>query len=174
MKTRIFAAALAAAAFACPASADVKAKAPDGFTLQIKAQTKRDRDDAWAHLLDIASWWSGAHSYSGEAKSLSLDAKAGGCWCEIWSGGEVEHGRVVMVMPREMIRFDAALGPLQELGVSAAMTFTLSDGTDGQTVVTLDYRVSGSSLAGLDKLAPVVDGVLAEAMTRFAAPGPLK
>lgn len=174
MRKQIFAALLMALAPAGLASADVKAKAPDGFTIQIKSQTKRDRDEAWAHLLDIASWWSSAHTYSGEAKSLSIDARAGGCWCEIWNGGEVEHGRVVLVMPREIVRFDTSLGPLQDLGVKAAMTLTLSDGTEGRTMVTLDYKVTGSSLSGLDVLAPVVEGVLAEAMTRFAAPDPLK
>jgi hypothetical protein len=101
---------------------------------------------------------------------LSLDAKAGGCWCEIWSGGEVEHGRVLTVMPKQTLRVDGAFGPLQDLGVSAAMTFTLSDGSaPGKTRLTLDYKVVGSSLSGLDKLAPLVDQVLAEQVKGFAA-----
>ena len=151
------------------AGADVTAKAPDGMTLHVVAESSLDKDAAWARLLDIASWWSDGHTYSGSAKSLSLDAQAGGCWCEIWSGGEVEHGRVVMVMPKQTLRVHGAFGPLQDLGVQAAMTFTLSDGAAGKTKLTLDYKVVGSSLSGLDKLAPLVDQVLAEQVKRFAA-----
>jgi hypothetical protein len=73
-------------------------------------------------------------------------------------------------MPRELIRFDAPLGPLQEMGVSTALTFTLSDGASpSKTVVTVDFKVSGSSLSGLDKLATVIDGVITEQVTRFAS-----
>jgi hypothetical protein len=152
------------------ADADVTAKAPDGFAIHIVSVVKLDRDRAWARLVDVASWWSGDHSYSQDAKSLSLDAKAGGCWCEIWSGGEVEHGRVVAAMPRELLRVSAALGPLQEMGVSAALTFQLADGTvAGTTKLTVDYKVSGSSVSGLDKVASAVDGVLTEQVTRLSA-----
>lgn len=167
---RLASAALAAFALCGSANADVAAKAPDGFTIRIVAEAPLDRDSAWARLVDVASWWNGSHSYSGDAKSLSLDARAGGCWCEIWSGGEVEHGRVVMVMPQQTLRVDGAFGPLQDLGVSAAMTFALADGSaPGKTKLTLDYKVVGSSLSGLDQLAPIVDQVLAEQVKRFAA-----
>ncbi len=171
MKIRAIAAsAFAAAALGGAALADVKASAPDGMTIQIKAEVALDRDDAWARLLDIGSWWSGAHSYSGNSHNVSVDAVAGGCWCELWSGGEVEHGRVVYVAPLETIRFSTALGPLQDLGVSGAMTFTLSNGSSaGKTAITLDYKVTGSSLSGLDKLAAPVNQVLTEQVTRFAS-----
>lgn len=151
------------------AQAEVTATSADGMTIRIVAEVPLDRDAAWARLLDVRSWWSGAHSYSGSADNLGLNAEAGGCWCEVWSGGEVEHGRVVAVMPGSMLRVHGAFGPLQEMGVSGAMTFTLSDGVAaGRTKVTLDYKVVGSSLSGLDRLAPVVDSVLAEQLARFA------
>jgi hypothetical protein len=152
------------------ANADVTAKAPDGMTIRVVAEAPLDRDAAWARLVDVASWWNGSHTYSGDAKSLSLDAQAGGCWCEIWSGGEVEHGRVVMVMPKQTLRVHGAFGPLQDIGASAAMTLTLADGSGpGKTRLTLDYKVVGSSLSGLDQLAPIVDQVLAEQVKGFAA-----
>lgn len=165
-----FGVATAALLVSVPARADVIAKAADGMTIRIVADAPLDRDAAWARLVDVASWWNGSHSYSGDAKSLSLDARAGGCWCETWSGGEVEHGRVVMVMPKQTLRVDGAFGPLQDLGVSAAMTFTLADGAAaGTTRLTLDYKAVGSSLSGLDNLAPIIDQVLAEQVKRFAA-----
>ena len=129
------------------AQADVKASAPDGLIIQIKTEVALDRDDAWARLLDVGSWWNGSHTYSGNAQSMSIDAVAGGCWCELWSGGEVEHGRVVFVMPKEAIRLSSALGPLQEMGVSGALTFTLSDGSSpAKPAITVDFKVCGSSL----------------------------
>jgi hypothetical protein len=152
------------------ANADVVAKAPDGFVLRFVAEARLDRDAAWAKLVDIGSWWSGSHTYSGDAKSLGLDAQAGGCWCEIWSGGEVEHGRVVMVMPLKTLRVNAALGPLQGMGVQATLTFTLDDSeAEGKTKLTIEYKVNGSSLSGLDQVASGVDAVLKEQVTRLAA-----
>jgi len=167
---RLMIAAALVLAMTSAARAEVTAKAPDGMAIQIVAEAPLDRDAAWARLLDVASWWSSDHTYSGDARSLSLDAQAGGCWCEIWNGGEVEHGRVVMVTPKQTLRVDGAFGPLQEMGVQAAMTLTLSDGAAGKTRLTLDYKASGSSLSGLDKLAPIVDQVLGEQVKRFAAP----
>lgn len=162
--------ALASAMLTPPASAKVTTKAPDGIAIQVKAQVPLDRDDAWARLLDIALWWNGSHTYSGDAGNLSIDAVAGGCWCELWSGGEVQHGRVLAVMPRDMIRFEAPLGPLQEMGVGAALTFTLADGpSPSTTVIVADFKVTGSSLSGLDRLAGVIDGVITEQVTRYAS-----
>lgn len=161
---------VAVGALACgTAGAEVKQAAADAMIIQVKAEAPLDRDAAWARLLDLSRWWDGAHTYSGAAGSLSVDAVAGGCWCELWNGGEVEHGRVLMVMPRQTLRFATALGPLQEMGVSGVMTLTLSDGTSaGRTAITLDYKVTGASLSGLDKIASAVDQVLTEQVTRFA------
>ena len=111
------------------ANAEVTAKAADGFSIRIVSVVKLDRDGAWARLLDVASWWNKDHTYSQDAKSLSLDAKAGGCWCEIWSGGEVEHGRVVVVMPTRPAAGQCGAGAAcRRWACSAALTFQLADG----------------------------------------------
>lgn len=167
---RTSAIAAAMALFAGAAHADVKASSPDGIIIQVKAEVALDRDDAWARLLDVSSWWKSSHTYSGSSDNLKIDAVAGGCWCELWSGGEVEHGRVMAVMPKEMIRFDAPLGPLQEMGVSTALTFTLAAGSaPNRTAITVDFKVSGSSLSGLDKFAKVIDGVITEQVANYAS-----
>jgi hypothetical protein len=177
MKTKALSAAfaLAMAGFALPAHApayaDVKSAAADGMVLQIKGEVALPRDAAWSRLLNPGEWWSSAHTYSGDAKNLSVDAVAGGCWCELWEGGEVEHGRVVYLSLNQSIRYNAPLGPLQGLGVSAVMTFTLADGAAaGSTALTVDMVVVGSSLSGLDKLAPIVHQVLAEQVKGFTTP----
>ncbi|MEQ1611022.1 MAG: hypothetical protein ABL956_18980 [Hyphomonadaceae bacterium] len=95
---------LAAVLLGGVAQADVQASAADGIIIQIKAEVALDRDDAWARLLNISARWNASHTYCGDARAMNLDAKAGGCWCDLWSGGEVEHGRVVMVRPEEAIR----------------------------------------------------------------------
>ena len=172
MKTKMLAVAGALMALAGgTAHAEVKAAAPDGLVIQLKGEAALSREEAWARLLKIGSWWSNDHTYSGKASSMTIDAVAGGCWCEIWEGGEIEHGRVIYMAPNQAIRFSSALGPLQELGVSAVVTFTLADGSaPGKTAVTLDMKAVGSSLSGLDKMAGIIDGVLAEQVKRFTAP----
>lgn len=152
------------------ASAEVKAKAKDGATFQFKGEVAMARPAAWARLLDVGKWWSDGHTYSGKALSMTVKAEAGGCWCEIWAGGEVEHGRVISLMNNELLRFSTALGPLQGTGVNAAMTWTLADGSKpGTTAVTMDYVVVGSSLSALDQMAAPVDGVLKEQFDKFVA-----
>jgi hypothetical protein len=170
MKTIALAVAVAAMAAMSPAHAEVKASAPDGMVIQITGETTLSREAAWSRLIRIGSWWSDAHTYSGNAASMTIDAVAGGCWCEIWSGGEVEHGRVVYIQPGEAVRFSSALGPLQDLGVTGALTFTLSNGSaPGKIAVTFDMKVTGSSLSGLDQMAGPVDMVLGEQFKRFIA-----
>ncbi len=159
-----------AAAGLAPAHADVKAAAPDGIIIQIKSEVALSREAAWSRLLGLGTWWSDAHTYSGSAASMYVDAVAGGCWCELWEGGEVEHGRVIYIAPNQALRFDSALGPLQDLGAKGALTFTLSNGSaDGRTTITVDFKVTGSSLSGLDQMAAVVDQVLTEQVKRYAS-----
>ncbi|MDP3736624.1 MAG: hypothetical protein Q8R02_04495 [Hyphomonadaceae bacterium] len=171
MFARVFAGAVALAAMAAPAFAEVKAAAADGLVFQFKGQMAMPRDAAWTRLLAIGSWWSSAHTYSGDAANMSIDPVAGGCWCEMWSDGEVEHGRVISMMRNDVLRFQTALGPLQDTGVSAVMTFTLAEGpAAGTTSVTMDYNVVGSSLTNLTPLASPVDGVLQEQFNRLIKP----
>jgi hypothetical protein len=169
-KALFAACAMAVMGSALPAHADVKAAAADGMILQFKGEVALSRDDAWSRLLNPSAWWVKDHTYSGDSKNLSIDAVAGGCWCELWEGGEVEHGRVVYLKRNEAIRYNAPLGPLQGLGVNTVVTFSLADGSAaGRTAITVDMVVVGSSLSGLDKLAAPVNQVLGEQVKSFIA-----
>lgn len=150
------------------ANAEVKRSAPDGFAIECRAEVGLSLADAWKRLVRIESWWSSAHTYSGDASNLRLAAKAGGAWREVWKGGEVEHGRVLMVMPPKTLRLDAPLGPLQEMGVSAVLTIQLTGLASGKTGAVFSYRVSGAAGLGLDALAPAIDAVTCEQASRFA------
>jgi hypothetical protein len=59
-----------------------------------------------------------------------------------------------------------ALGPLQEMGPTGVLTFTVAPHASGAKL-TMAYRVSGDPGLGLDALAPLVDGVLNEQFSRL-------
>ena len=74
---------------------------------------------------------------------------------------------IVFYQPGKTLRLAGGLGPLQGMGVSGALTFQF-ELKNGQTEITLTYNVSGRSALALDKIAPVVDSVLAAQLERLA------
>lgn len=167
---RIVIAALAAlAAMAAPASGEVASANAQGFIIEAEADVTASPERAWENLTHIQRWWNESHTYSGDANRLRLEARAGGCWCERWSGGSVEHGRVVLAMEREgvrTLRIHGGFGPLQALGASGVLTFTLNPQANGAKI-SMTYRVSGEPGAGLETMAPLVDGVMMEQFNRL-------
>jgi uncharacterized protein YndB with AHSA1/START domain len=153
------------------ALAEVTALAPQGFESRHSAVVDLAPQAAYQRFIAIESWWAGSHTYSGDARRLSLDARAGGCWCERLDGGGVEHMRVVYVDSGKAIRFEGGLGPLQELGVRGVLTVTFHAEGEGSRV-TMAYRVGGWRDTGFADLAPLVDAVLAEQFKSFAALAP--
>ncbi len=150
-----------------PAFAEIRAAAADGFSIVHVFELSVDPQAAYRILAEPQSWWPAAHTWSGKAENLSLEPTAGGCFCERWDGGSVEHGRVVMAVPGRTLRIVGALGPLQEMALSAVLTVTL-EGHEKGTRATVTYRVSGDSTHGLTGLTPVVNRVLGEQFGRFA------
>jgi uncharacterized protein YndB with AHSA1/START domain len=171
MRFILFAAALAVVGLSAPARAEVVSSSPGGFLIQAEAQVATTPDRAWRALTQLGRWWNDAHTYSGEARRLQLDARAGGCWCERWGDGlSVEHGRVVLVMEHEgvrTLRVNAPLGPLQELAVNGVLTFTVARHASGATI-TMTYRVSGDPGLNLNAMASPVDMVLMEQFGRLS------
>jgi hypothetical protein len=166
----LLAALFALFAAAAPVRAEVASASPSAFLLQAEADIPVDPDKAWRDLLRIERWWSDAHTYSGNASRLSLDPRAGGCWCERWGNRQsVEHARVVLVTEDDdvhTLRAVGGLGPLQEMGVAGVLTFTVAPHVKGAKL-TMTYRVSGDAALELDQLAPVVDRVLMEQFRRL-------
>jgi len=161
---RAFIFALAAfTALAAPAGAEVTASDANGFLITHSAEIPLDRETAWARLVEIGRWWNDAHTYSGVAANMSLEPRAGGCFCETWENGaaSVEHGRVVLAIPGHVLRLYAALGPLQETGAAGVLSAQFTE-TDGRLTAAMTYRVSGPESANLAALAPIVDQVLGE------------
>jgi len=123
----------------------------------------------YAALGRIDRWWNPEHTYSGQAANLSLDLRAGGCFCERWGGGsEIEHARVLFVGKDTVLRLEGGLGPLQDLAVQGVLTIGLKP-VEGGAELTWTYRVAGAPDAALDQWAQPVDGVLAEQLRRLVA-----
>lgn len=158
------------AIWSAPAFAEVKAASPAGFELVNVAVVNAPPDRVYAMLGTPARWWNKAHTYSGDSANLSQELKAGGCFCEAIPADRstIEHGRVVYAQPGKALRLHAALGPLQQEGVSGALTWSLKPASGG-TEVTQTYVVGGYVRAGADKLAPVVDRVMAEQLAGLRA-----
>jgi uncharacterized protein YndB with AHSA1/START domain len=149
------------------ARAAVVQVAPNGFTVRHETTVDAPPAKVYDALVKVAAWWSPDHTYSGDPGSLSLDARAGGCFCErLKSGGSVEHLHVVYAAPPEALRMAGALGPLQASGVAGSMTWKLSAAGAGAKME-LAYVVGGFIEGGFDTIAPAVDRVLGEQFQRL-------
>ncbi len=163
--------AVAASTFSFAARADVSDVSPQGFTSTFRQEVQAPVAGVWQAITQLPQWWSDAHTWSGKAANMQLDLRAGGCWCERWGepgsvGNSVMHGQVVLVQAGRVLRLNAALGPLQELGASGVLTLVTAE-QEGKTILRLTYRVAGVPAAGLEKLAPAVDQVLAQQYQRL-------
>ena len=162
------AAALVLAATAGGAQAAVTQAAADGFRVLHVVEVRATPARAWKALVDVGAWWDPEHTYSGSARSLRIDPRPGGCFCERLKGqGGVEHARVVQVAPSELLRMRGALGPLQQHGIAGSLSFTLKALPERRTRITLEYVVGGYVPGGLEPIAPAVDQVLTWQLERL-------
>jgi uncharacterized protein YndB with AHSA1/START domain len=145
------------------AQADVVDRSASGFTVKTTVSVAAAPQRVYQDLLNVGAWWDKAHTYSGDAKNMTLAAQPGGCFCEKYAGGAIEHGRVVFVSPDRLLRLSGALGPLQEMAITGTMTWAIEPAKQGSgSTVTMTYAVGGYAPGGLDKLADIVDMVLAQ------------
>lgn len=167
------------ALLATPASAEVVAANDAGFVIKLSAEAQAPKADAWKVLTAPARWWSGTHTYSGDAANLWIDAQATGCFCEKLPRpkdapdtqriGSVEHMHVVYADPQAgVLRMTGGLGPLQQDAGSGTLTITLKQEGEG-TRIDWVYAVSGLVVLKPQEIAPLVDKVLAEQLERLAA-----
>ena len=149
------------------AIAEVADSAANGFTIKSTVNMQAVPADVYQAILQVGDWWDPAHTFSGDARNLSIDAKAMGCWCEkMPAGGAVRHMEVLTVMPGKTLVFSGGIGPLQSLGVAGSMKFQLT-AAEGGTKLDFSYAVGGYLAAGLNTLAPIVDRVLGEQLARL-------
>jgi hypothetical protein len=152
---------------AAPASAEVVSASSNGFHVRQTAQMVVPPVEAYSAFGRVGSWWNAEHTYSGKAANLSMALSAGGCFCErLDGGGGIEHLRVNYADPGKRVVLTGSLGPLLYEATAGVMDVQF-DRIAGGTRVTMDYRVAGFANGGADKMAPLVDGVLAEQFKRY-------
>lgn len=142
------------------ARAEVLDQSASGFTLQQKIEVPVSRDRAWAALVnDVGLWWPADHTWWGDARKLSIEAVANGCFCERDGERQAAHMRVVFVDPPQTLRLLGGLGPLQGMGLDGVLEFSLQAQGERSTTVTMRYRAGGYVSEDLSQLVPVVDQV---------------
>ena len=168
---------LAAVVLATPASAEVLNAGDHGFEVQNSVNLVVPQAQAFAAFGQVGQWWNNEHTYSGDAKRMSLQMRAGGCFCEpLEDGGGIEHMRVTYVQPGERIVLTGSLGPLLFEATAGVMDVKV-ERIAGGSKVTMNYRAAGFAKGGAAAMAPLVDQVLAEQLKRYrvfaaAAPKP--
>jgi len=141
-----------------------------GFTSVNRATIQATPEEVYEQFVShLGEWWSDAHTWSGKASNLMLEAKVGGCWCErIPVDGMTEHARLVFMKPGEMLRFEGELGPLQGMAVMGKLTITFRKAEEG-TQLEWVYTVGGYVKGGLKPISVAVDGVMAEQLRGLKA-----
>ena len=158
-------AAAAALAFAGAAQAAVTDRSAAGFQVTHTVSVAAAPAKVWDSLMRPARWWSSAHSWSGDAKNLSMDGD--GCFCEKLKRGAVRHMTITYAEEDTQLRLFGGLGPLQFTGAAGHLAVVLKPEGQG-TQVTLTYNVGGYAKGGLaETFAAPVDQVLGEQLARL-------
>ncbi len=180
MRITLTSLALAAGLAATPvAHAEMASSTSNGFVVRHTVDVRGTPEAAWAKLIVPSGWWSSGHSWSGDAKNMTLDARAGGCFCEVLpavtaapasgttparaasAAGSAEHMRVVQAQPGKVLRMSGGLGPLQSEPLTGVMTITLRP-HQGGTRILFEYVVGGYMRFDTATIGPAVDRVIGE------------
>ena len=151
-------------------SAEVMSVGPSGFAVKHEVTVKATPRPVYDALtVKVGSWWNPEHTFSHDARNLSIAAVPGGCFCErLPDGGGVQHMTVVYASPGRALRMTGALGPLQGLGLAGSMTWDLAKSEAGTKLV-VTYGIGGYLAGGFEKIAPIVDSVVGEQVGRLKA-----
>lgn len=176
MRVILLAAALTGALLPQAARAEVTTVSDRAFVLEHTVVLDAPRSDVWEVLVVPGQWWASEHTYSGDAANMTIDPRAGGCFCEeVPAGaigplaGSIEHMRVIYVAPEVTLRMSGGLGPLQAEPVNGVLTVGIQDLPSGKVQVTWQYAVSGFVTMAPAGIAPLVDVVLGQQVARLAA-----
>ena len=151
------------------ANADVVEVSTTGFQLRTEVHVAATPDKVYAALVQPAKWWNSEHTFSGSAANLSLEPKAGGCFCETLANcGSVMHLIVAAAMPGKQLRLRGALGPFQGSGMDGAMTWSLAAaGAQSDLVVT--YDLGGHMKGGFADWPQKADAMVTNQVSRLKA-----
>jgi len=151
-------------------AADVVSAAPGGLVVRSAVEVAATPDAVYEALTSgIAAWWPGSQTWSGNSRNLSMDARAGGCFCEkLSNGGSVQTMQVVYAEPGALLRLSgSAPGPLQASAAIATQSWQLTKVGTG-TRIELTFSVAGYLAIGFDKIAPATDKAFADLLNHLA------
>lgn len=123
--------------------AEVTSSTAGGFVSEhslLLAVNPQRAYDAFVH--EVSAWWDAEHSYTGDAKNFSMDASAGGCFCEQNDNVQVQHMVVINAQAGRSILLQGGLGPLANMAVNGSMRFTFEPHEAG-TLLNYIYSVGG-------------------------------
>jgi len=149
--------------------ADVINSSEHGFELRIEKTVNSDPMTIYRQFIRIGEWWDPEHTFFGKARKLSIEPRAGGCFCEKSADREVLHMTVSYVDPGKEIHMIGGLGPLQMMGVHGGWSWQFEALPENRTNIILNYQVVGFLPGGLDSLAKVVNGVQENQVERLVS-----
>ena len=189
MLTSSFLATVLSVAFPSISMADVNYADNSGFSITNESESYAPVEVVYSHFIQhVDMWWPKDHTWWKGA--LRIDEQAGGCFCETTSTASAAHMQVSYVEPNKKVVMTGGLGPLQEMGITGALTWVFStidsstsSGADTQdsripkTKVTLTYHASGNihfngqkaSNEDAANLVRVVDNVQAQQLKALTA-----
>ena len=153
----------------CIVKADVVESDKQGFIIKIERTASADVKTSYQQFLNVGQWWSGDHTWFGDAENLFMEAKAGGCFCEKSGEKEVLHMTVSYIDPMNEVRLVGGLGPLQMLGIHGGMSWKFKAVDSTHTLITQQYHVVGYVKGGMDGFANIVDTVQTIQIDRLVA-----
>lgn len=163
---------------AAPADAKVIETTTNRFVTRDSASVRTPPLATWLALTRPGDWWNPRHSWSGDAKNMTLTPQGGGCFCERIpvgdSGnasameGSARHAEVIQAFPMRVLRMRGGFGPLQGEPATGVLTITLEE-VPGGTRILWEYNVGGPMRYTIAEIAPAVDAVMSEQLKRLQA-----
>lgn len=149
---------VATAGMASPVQADVLRTGPGGVIVRTTVEVNAAPEVVYDALTArVGEWWGATNTWSGDARNLSVDARAGGCFCEkLSSGGTVQHMQVVWAERGTLLRLSGAPGRLQEGAFIGTLSWALTKTAVG-TRIEMTFSVAGFAPGGFEAIAPAVD-----------------
>ena len=136
MKLNIALAAVSMLLFPIWGLAEVADSSANGFTVKTSVMIQASPDEVYRRLVrNVGEWWNPQHSFSGDARNLTIEEKPSGCFCEaLPNQGGVRHMDVVRFAPGKALVLVGALGPLRSLAVTGSMTIQLAPAESGTKI----------------------------------------
>ncbi|HBI76172.1 MAG TPA: hypothetical protein DDY19_07675, partial [Alteromonas macleodii] len=123
--TSSFLATVLSAAFPSMSTADVNYADNSGFSITNESESYAPVEVVYSHFIQhVDMWWPKDHTWWKGA--LRIDEQAGGCFCETTDTASAAHMQVSYVEPNKKVVMTGGLGPLQEMGVTGALTWVFS------------------------------------------------